>query len=342
MRGYVSAPGHDRPDRRAQILFVNGRLLRSQLVAGAWSAAYRTFAMVGRYPFGVLFVDVAANDVDPNVHPTKSDVRLRYAERVLDGVRNAIGSTLRASATERLERSLSLVPRAETNGALSASGTFTFDGAPQAAAATQTEIAAPALFSDETEVRPRLRVLAQLDATYLVATDGEALVLIDQHAAHERVVFEELARNARDRTASDPLLVPHLFELGANDALALDRSLDALAEGGLEIERFGEHTYRILATPAATTFGGKTRRFDVAGFLDGLSDEVRGLDGSSRVWASLACHSVVRAGERLEYDEMTTLLERLERCENPMHCPHGRPTIVRLEPDQIARLFKRI
>ena len=168
--------------------------------------------MVGRYPFGVLFVDFAANDVDPNVHPTKSDVRLRYTERVLDVVREAIGSTLKTSATERLERSLSLAPRIETNGALPAAA-FTFDGAAQGATFESTIVPMP-LFGNEAELQPQLRVLAQLDATYVIATDGEALVLVDQHAAHERVVFEELARNAQDRVASDPLLVPHLFELG--------------------------------------------------------------------------------------------------------------------------------
>jgi DNA mismatch repair protein MutL len=114
--------------------------------------------------------------------------------------------------------------------------------------------------------------------------------------------------------------------------------LDLLREAGLEIEPFGERTYRIVATPA----GYGARQFDLAGFLDDLTEEPKQRDVRERLWASLACHSVTRAGERLEFAEMAMLLERLQNCENPMHCPHGRPTIVRLDPDAIAKLFKRI
>jgi DNA mismatch repair ATPase MutL len=98
----------------------------------------------------------------------------------------------------------------------------------------------------------------------------------------------------------------------------------------------------VTATPARLVHAGRSRPFDVADFIECLADDARGLDAERRVWASLACHSVVRANERLEFPEMTALVERLQRCENPMHCPHGRPTIVRLEPDRIARLFKRV
>jgi DNA mismatch repair protein MutL len=195
-------------------------------------------------------------------------------------------------------------------------------------------------FVDVTEIST-LRVLAQVDRTYIIATDGSALVLIDQHAAHERIVFEQLRANAAQRSTGEPLLVAHTFEVTPNQAERLDASLDALAAGGLAIEAFGERAYRITATPARVVHAGKTRAFDIEDFLDGLDDDVRGLDAAQRVWASLACHSVVRAGERLELPEMTTLVERLRTCENPMHCPHGRPTIIRLEPDAIARLFKR-
>jgi DNA mismatch repair protein MutL len=187
-----------------------------------------------------------------------------------------------------------------------------------------------------------LRVLAQVARTFILATDGVAVVLVDQHAAHERIVFEQLAANANADVPAEALLVPHTFEVGAEEAERLEGALAALARGGLEIEPFGERAYRITATPARMVHAGKTRPFDVADFIDGLGDDVRGLDANQRVWASLACHSVVRAGETLALAEMTVLLERLQRCENPMHCPHGRPTIVRLDPEQIARLFKRV
>ena len=106
----MSSPGDDRPDRRSQVLFVNGRLLRSTLVSGAWSAAYRTFAMVGRHPYGVLYLTVPPDAVDQNVHPTKSDVRLRHPDRVMDAVKDAIAIALRRGAAERLARAVSFAP----------------------------------------------------------------------------------------------------------------------------------------------------------------------------------------------------------------------------------------
>ncbi|MBV8642569.1 MAG: DNA mismatch repair endonuclease MutL [Candidatus Eremiobacteraeota bacterium] len=327
VRGWVSSPGDDRPDRRNQILFVNGRLLRSTLVSGAWAAAYRTFAMVGRHPYGVLYLRVPPDEVDPNVHPTKSDVRLRYGERIVGVVKEAITSALRRGAVERLERSISFAPPLREFAAAPA----VVDWAESLLEATVPD--APS--SD-------LRVLAQVDRTYILATDGEAVVLIDQHAAHERIVFEQLVANARTHTAAEPLLIPYTFEVRPEEADKLDAALETLAAGGLHVEPFGERAYRVTATPARLVHAGRTRPFDVADFIECLADDVRGLDADQRVFASLACHSVVRAHERLEFPEMVALVERLQRCENPMHCPHGRPTIVRLEPDRIARLFKRV
>jgi DNA mismatch repair protein MutL len=327
--GWVSSPGDDRPDRRNQILFVNGRLLRSTLLSGAWAAAYRTFAMVGRYPYGVLYLSVPPSEVDPNVHPTKSDVRLRHGEHVVSVVKDAIASALRRGAMERLERSISFAPPSHDAGS---NGAVAVDWA---------EPLLPTHAADDAE-KKTLRVLAQIDRTFILASDGDAVVLIDQHAAHERIVFEQLVTNARAHAAAEPLLIPYTFEVRPDEADRLDATLAALAAGGLHVEHFGEHAYRVTATPARLVHAGRTRPFDVAEFIECLGDDVRGLDADQRVWASLACHSVVRANERLEYPEMTALVERLQRCENPMHCPHGRPTIVRLEAAQIARLFKRV
>ncbi|MBV8602071.1 MAG: DNA mismatch repair endonuclease MutL [Candidatus Eremiobacteraeota bacterium] len=318
--GFISAPPSDRPDRRLQVLFVNGRLLRSTLLSGAWTAAYATFATSGRHPYGVIFLSLPPSHVDPNVHPTKTDVRLRYDRAVFETVRGSLATTLRAGAQERLVSSgvaISFAPP-QVRGALAqAQSLFSPEAAP----------------SDE----PRLRVVAQLDATYILATDGSALVLIDQHAAHERIAYEAIERNAQASNPSEPLLVPAVVELDAALGDRLDDALDILRQGGLEVEAFGERAYRVVATPA----GYESRRFDLAAFVRDLDDDRRGLSYKERVWASLACHSVARAGDRLSEIEMTTLASRLQSCRNPMHCPHGRPTVVRLEPEAIARLFAR-
>jgi len=320
LRGFVSAPGFDRPDRRMQLLFVNGRLLRSAVLAGAWTSGYTTFAMAGRHPYGVIFLDLSPDQVDPNVHPTKSDVRLRYVNQVFDAVRRTIAATLNDDAGQRM--------RAQTTVG-SADPEISF--APGQAA----------LFESATEEKRderSLRVLMQVDRTYILAGDESALLLVDQHAAHERIAYESIVAAARTRPSSEPLLVPQIVELDAEQSAVLDRTIGLLREGGLEIEPFGERTYRIVATP----FGYGAKTFDLTGFLDDLSDEPKQRDVRERVWASLACHSVTTAGERLEHSEMTTLVERLQTCENPMHCPHGRPTMVRLGPGEVARMFKRV
>ena len=253
--GWVSSPDDDRPDRRSQVLFVNGRLLRSTLVSGAWSAAYRTFAMVGRYPYGVLYLTVPPHEVDPNVHPTKSDVRLRHGDRVLAAVRDAIGTALRRGAAERLQRSISFAPpQRELAARIGADRLGRHVRAGDQRRERGEEDAARAR-AGRPHVHPR-------DAT---ATPSCS---IDQHAAHERIVFEQLAANARAHAAAEPLLIPYTFEVRPEEADKLDAALDALAAGGLHVEPFGERAYRVTATPARLVHAGRTRPFDVAEFVD--------------------------------------------------------------------------
>ena len=332
LRGYVSAPGADRPDRRMQLLFVNGRLLRSTLMAGAWTAGYATFAMIGRHPYGVLLLDLPPDHVDPNVHPTKSDVRLRFGNQVFDAVRRAIATTLHNDARTRFQLQTAGLASSNPHAHAEISGDRIDTSLEHVASLFAHAPGDP----DEVPAR-RLRVLTQLHRTYILASDGESLLLVDQHAAHERIAYESIVERAQRGAASEPLLVPLTVELDPTQSAALDRALEGLVEGGLEIEPFGERTYRIVATPA----GYGARAFDVRGFLDDLAEEAKQRDVRERVWASLACHSVTVAGERLELDEMTALVDRLQLCKNPMHCPHGRPTMVRLDAIEIARMFKR-
>ncbi len=320
LRGFVSEPGYDRPDRRMQLLFVNGRLVRSAILAGAWTGGYATYAMTGRHPYGVIFLDLPPNEVDSNVHPTKSEIRLRYAAQIFDAVRRSIAATLAGHAKTRFFEHTGALPGTAISFAPAEMALFDESSPPM------------------TQADRRLRVLTQLDRTFVLAADGEALLLVDQHAAHERIAYESIVAAARGRTTTEPLMVAQVIELDAARSAVLDRTIDLLREGGLEIEPFGVRTYRIVATP----FGYSARRFDVAGFIDDLTEEPKQRDVRERVWASLACHSVTVAGERLAPDEMTTLVERLQTCENPMHCPHGRPTMVRLGAAEIARLFKRV
>ena len=210
VRGFISTPGVDRGDRRMQHLFVNGRLLRSTLVAGSWTSGYATFALAGRQPFGVLFLDLPPDHVDPNVHPTKSDVRLRHPESVHDAIRRAIRATLARDAGGRVAGALSYAPPldAGATGWTPANGAARGErpaGAPETGAALPFAAALPPQPLPALEARAALRILAQLDATYVLATDGNALVLVDQHAAHERVAYELIVeRSRRGAPVSEP------------------------------------------------------------------------------------------------------------------------------------------
>ncbi|HET9030669.1 MAG TPA: DNA mismatch repair endonuclease MutL [Candidatus Aquilonibacter sp.] len=328
VRGFISTPGTDRGDRRMQLLFVNGRLLRSTLMAGAWTAGYSTFAMIGRHPYGVLFLDLPPEHVDPNVHPTKSDVRLRYGTQVFDAVRRAIAATLRNHATRRFADATTSLPSISMAPA----------GIDSSLAHVQSLFDSGEGAEADDVPQQRLRVLTQLHRTFILASDGDSLLLVDQHAAHERIAYERIVARAKEGAPSEPLLVPLVVELDAAQSQALSRTLDVLKEGGLEVEAFGEGAFRITSTPA----GYGARPFDLAGFLEDLTEEPKQRDVRERIWASLACHSVTVAGERLAAEEMTTLVERLQVCANPMHCPHGRPTMVRLSADDIAKMFKRM
>ena len=372
--GYVSRPGFDRGDRRMQLLFVNGRVLKTTALSGAWSGGYSGYSMVGRHPYGVIFLNLPPDHVDPNVHPTKSEVRFRYNAQVVDAVRRAIVTTLHRDASKRLGEAISLAPQTrdersrfgnlvrETNDEPFSSSrswqnsrrlavaqeqqtifgetsdTIVKETAVQAFSATPVVVSVQESFVEALPQPRNLRVLAQLDRAFILATDGRAIVIVDQHAAHERIAFESISAASRAQTMTQPMLVPDVIELERSDAEKLQDSLEALQAIGVEIEAFGERAYRIIAMPAILA----GRHFDVRGYLDDLEDETPGLDAREHIWATMACHSVVRAGEVMEVAEMQTVIDRLAGCENPMHCPHGRPTIVRFDAPQIARLFKRV
>ncbi len=333
LRGFISRPGFDRGDRRMQLLFVNDRLLRSTLLAGAWTAGYSTFGLTGRQPYGVIFLDLPYDEVDPNVHPTKSDVRLRHPERVAERVKRALATTLARDAAARLRTAISFAPDAPDAGAGPSNGAASYGGWNGQAGGE----AGPAFVEALLEAPRAPSVLAQLDATYVLAIDGGALLLVDQHAAHERIAYEAIVERARAGAPSEPLLLPYVVELEPAEVVRFETVRETLAEAGFEAEPFGERAYRVLATPA----GYAARAFKLQPFLADVGDEIPGLSARERVWATLACHSVARAGERLEHAEMSALVARLMRCENPMHCPHGRPTLVRIEADAVARMFKR-
>jgi DNA mismatch repair protein MutL len=329
--GYTSRVGADRPNRQGQVLFVNGRLVRSPALSAAWSAAYSGKIMTGRYPYGVLMLSLAPGDVDVNVHPTKIEVRFIAAASVFDMVRNAVAQAIGSDETadEGVEI-LSLAAAASQERP---------SPAQSLPAVSLLDAVEPLLASGG----PVARALGQIDQTFIVISDASGLCIVDQHAAHERVAFEALEASAGAPVSSAPLLLPRIVELTPDQAATLESCQSELAAMGVVVERFGDDAYRISALPS----GYGERRFDLPGILDelaaatnnGADDAV--IERRRRLLAIVACHSVVRAHEPLSLQEQVTLYERLRACREPQTCPHGRPTVLRLDATELAKAFKR-
>ncbi len=332
--GYTSRMGADRPNRHGQVLFVNGRLVRSPALGAAWSTAYGGKIMTGRFPYGVLMLSLAPGDVDVNVHPTKIEVRFVSAAAVFDLVHRCVAEALRTPEPS------------ETTPANSFDITVSF------ANGEMGEHALPALSllgkTELVEAQSGLsaRALGQIDRTFIVISDDSGLLIVDQHAAHERIAYEVL-ETQNPVQESTPLLLPKIVELTPDQAATLEANAEEFAAAGVEIERFGDNAYRISALPS----GYGERHFDIAAILDDLGADDRSNSNEAagerlrqrrkRLLATVACHSVVRAHEALTLQEQVTLYERLRNCRDPHTCPHGRPTTLRLDAAELAKAFKR-
>ena len=340
VNGYVSAPGHDRPNRNQQTFFVNHRLVRGAALTTAWLSGAGTFVMTGRFPYGVLMVEMEPRGVDINVHPTKIEVRFADAAEVFEAVRAAVAQALQRVEPAREMPVSAFQPRSSSEEALSPA-TFAAGAWPVGASPTAT------FGGGMVEAVPEgARVLGQIDRTYVVVREGDQLLVIDQHAAHERTAYEALQRSsidAADKPANQPqqsMLFPTVLELTPQQVAALHEFAQELMAAGVSVEEFGDGAYRLSALPA----GYVRRRFDLARMLDELAAGESARDGRTprdRVLAAIACHSVVRAHEPLSLQEQATLYERLLQCREPHVCPHGRPTMLRLNAASLEKAFRR-
>ncbi|MBV8282965.1 MAG: DNA mismatch repair endonuclease MutL, partial [Candidatus Eremiobacteraeota bacterium] len=253
--GFTSTPGNDRPNRDSQVFFVNGRLVRSAQLGAAWLAGAGSFAMTGRYPFGMLALELPPEDVDVNVHPTKIEVRFARGNEVFDAVRTAVARTLRATDPSREVPAIAFA-RAPASLDVGATATWSTEGGlGQHPAATASLLALlPRAQDAGSAAAPSasggVRIYGQIDQTFIVAGDAEGLLIVDQHAAHERVAYEAILDKAGDLEAGAPLLFPTIAELTDAQAAVLYENLDALAHAGVVIESFGEGAFRICALPA--------------------------------------------------------------------------------------------
>ncbi len=343
INGFISPVSLTRSNRREMTFFVNGRWVQDAMLSSSVLQGYHTLLMVGRYPLTVLFISLPPEEVDVNVHPAKAEVRFRQPDQIFGAVQRAVRRGLLAYSSPppitapvwkshfrqppfpRAMIDPSWEMAAETKAAQS-----------EASAAPVT--AQPALPSGQV---PLLRLLGQIGATYLVAEGPDGLYLIDQHAAHERVLFEKLLSQSRGAVPTQILLEPIVFQLPPHHAQLLTEQLPVLARLGFDVELFGTNTFRVRALPMLLMNSDPVAAVRVA--VEDFEEDETPLQAEqeARLIARVCKRAAVKAGQTLTSEEQIALLRDLEACQSPRTCPHGRPTMIHLSVDLLERQFGR-
>ncbi|MCX7623494.1 MAG: DNA mismatch repair endonuclease MutL [Thermomicrobium sp.] len=342
VHGAIGLPSVSRANRQSLFLLVNGRWIESRSLVAAIEQAFHTLLMVGRYPIGVVAVALPPDRVDVNVHPTKREVRFADERAVAAAVHDAVRRTLLAHLPDRppprvtfdpltppvVERRLLVADPSRAPAPIAT--------APAEPARSETREAG----DDRTGSRlPVLRVLGQLRQSYIIAEGPDGMYLVDQHAAHERILLERLLDELATRGVErQRLLQPLVLELSPEQCAACERYASELAELGWEIELFGVASVAVRAVPAVVQ--RNIERVLVA-VLDELASGGRATTPLERIAISTACHAAIRAGQELTLSEMRDLIRQLEQCRAPNACGHGRPTVVHLSTEDLERHFGR-
>ncbi|MDP2744740.1 MAG: DNA mismatch repair endonuclease MutL [Dehalococcoidia bacterium] len=328
--GLLGPPSVARSNRSHMSFFVNRRWVQSRLLSRAVEEGYQGSLQVGRYPLSVLNIALPPSELDVNVHPAKTEVKFRNDSLLFGTVMKAVRQTLLSRPVPEMTaaRPAPVAP-----------------SLPAPSLWPESEISRPTVVSPPVAEKARpglpiLRVLGQASATYIIAEGPGGLYLIDQHAAHERVLFENiLAQHSRQQVEKQGFLEPVTLELSPQEEETLRSSGAALAAFGFEIEPFGGRGFILRAVPAMlqkADFQSVVREI--------LSSLAEGKDAShpgEKLAISIACHSAVRAGQMLSMTEMQELIGHLEKSAMPRTCPHGRPTMVHLSSSQLEKEFGR-
>ncbi|WP_119388935.1 DNA mismatch repair endonuclease MutL [Taklimakanibacter lacteus] len=353
--GLASLPTYHRAQAGLQFFFVNGRPVRDKLLAGAIRGAYADLLTRGRFPAVCLFIECPSAFVDVNVHPAKAEVRFRDSALVrgaiVSSIREALGGGSRRTSAGLSAATLSalrpVMPQRRPAFVETAFAGFAPQGMEEEQAHFAMDNVASARIEEalpltEEVPHPLGAARAQFHENYILAQTEDGIVIVDQHAAHERLVYEELkAERAGKKIATQPLLIPDVIDLDAGAVERLALAAPLLAELGLVLEPFGEGSVVVREVPAALS-GGR-----IAHLVRDLADDLA-QDQSTTVeervnhlLATMACHHSVRSGRQLRADEMNALLRKMEVTPNSGQCNHGRPTFIELKLSDIERLFGR-
>ncbi|KTB49037.1 DNA mismatch repair protein MutL [Dehalogenimonas alkenigignens] len=332
--GLVSPPDASRANRSGMYFFVNRRWIRNSMLSRAVEEAYRGLLTVGRYPVAVVNLVLPPSDIDINIHPAKTEIKFREDGKVFDFVRRAARDALLCgSPVPAIEAQ---TPAAGETAAPYRPGVFK-----PSPSADDFFTRAKALSSESgpifSQALPALRPLGQLAGCYILAEGPDGLYIIDQHAAHERIMYEKvLVERANRSPSSQALLEPQNVELSPAEAGRYPVLTPVLSECGFVTEAFGGRSILVRAIPQALS--GGDWRTALREFLNSPESVSR---GEERLAELIACHSAVRAGKTLSIDEIRVLLLDLEKAKVPNTCPHGRPTLLKLDSAALERHFKR-
>ncbi len=347
--GYTSPVALTRSNRREITFFVNGRWIQDVSLNTALLQAYHTLLMVGRYPMAVLFLVLPSEEVDVNVHPAKAEVRFRSPDRVFSLVQRGVRRSLLAHSPVPQITSSYWKPApsdhqidiswelAGQDGPVPALAPTEGASSGQAPAPVSAAVPAP-LPSGQI---PLLRLIGQVGGTYLVAEGPDGLYLIDQHAAHERVLFEKLMKQRASKIPAQALLEPAILHLAPAAAALLNAQLDTLQDLGFQVEGFGPSTFRIRAIPALLSSSDPLAAIGVV--VEDFEEDEAPLQAEveARLAARICKRAAVKGGQILSIEEQRALLHDLENCQSPRTCPHGRPTMIHLSVDLLERQFGR-
>jgi len=380
LRGFVSGPQVQKMNRNSIFLFVNGRLIRDRLLLHALSSAYHNLMPPACYPFALLFVDCDCEEVDVNVHPSKTEVRFRHGNFVHDFVRDAIRERLIAS------RPVSGIPLSQQPQAAAdlPFSDFTqrienqrFEPVPGVEIETEriedlpvftlnTTVAPEPRFDFQSSVAPKapdthgampfvdapqslaalsdLRPLGQIHDSFIIAAGRDGLWIIDQHVAHERILFEKVLRQqAQGRVERQQLLMPILLDLTAGQQIEYARIADELDRSGFDSEPFGNRTIAVKGAPAGVGPAEIEKLvFEILEMAEGEASKVSLDDLRRGMAASIACRAAIKINMRLDNSKMEWLLNELAATDCPMSCPHGRPIALRYSTRDILKSFHRI
>lgn len=343
--GYISPVSITRATRRDMTFFVNGRWVQDAALSSALVQAYHTLLMVGRFPAAVLFLNLQPEAVDVNVHPAKAEVRFRSQDRVFSVVQRGVRRALLASSP---------VPQ------ITPPQWFSSEPQPQLVSPDWTMAAEADTLETSMENRPVesspqgnqqttfpagvlpiLRLVGQIGAAYLVAEAPDGLYLIDQHAAHERVLFERMMGQPAGSLPSQTLLQPETVELSMQASRTITEQIPILKQFGFDVEPFGQQVFRVCTMPAILT--GLSPAAALQTLVEDFEEDETPLKGQieAKLIARICKRAAVKAGQVLSVDEQKALITGLEACRSPRTCPHGRPTMIHLSVDLLERQFGR-